>query len=150
MLKYSIWGGFFVRKSKIIIFIVLCIILLTPIVQASTIGVVNSNSNNYVLNSDMKFSKKIVNYDEENQEIEIELSLRNIKKNKKDIENIEVAIVLDNSDSMSEKENNETKKYTTYCATNKFIELIYDNIKKLKVEITQYSNSSQIISSLTD
>ncbi len=138
------------KKSKIIIFIVLCIILLTPIVQASTIGVVNSNSNNYVLNSDMKFSKKIVNYDEENQEIEIELSLRNIKKNIKDIENIEVAIVLDNSASMSEQENNETKKYTTYCATNKFIELIYDNIKKLKVEITQYSDSSQIISSLTD
>lgn len=138
------------RKSKIIIFIVLCIMLLTPVVQASTIGVVNSNSNNYVLNSDMKFTKKIVNYDEENQEIEIELCLRNLNKNKKDIEDIEIAIVLDNSGSMAEKENNETKKDTTYSATNKFIELVYDNIKKLKVGITQYSNSSQIISSLTD
>lgn len=138
------------RKSKIIFFIVLCIMLLTPVVQASTIGVVNSNSNNYVLNSDMKFTKKIVNYDEENQEIEIELCLKNLKKNKKDIEDIEVVIVLDNSGSMNEKENNETKKDTTYSATNKFIELVYNSIKKLKVGITQYSDFSQVISSLTD
>lgn len=150
MLKYKCMGGIFVKKRKLVIFIILCIMLLTPVVQASTIGIVNSNSNNYVLNSDMKFTKKIVNYDEENQEIEIELCLRNLKKNKKDIEDIEVAIVLDNSSSMSEKENNETKKDTTYSATNKFIELVYNNIKKLKVGIAQYSNSSQIISSLTD
>ncbi len=138
------------RKSKLVIFIVLFIMLVTPVVQASTIGVVNSNSNNYVLNSDMKFTKKIVNYDEENQEIEIELCLRNLKKNEKDIEDIEVEIVLDNSGSMAEKENNEAKKDTTYSATNKFIELVYNNIKKLKVGITQYSNSSQVISKLTD
>lgn len=138
------------KKSKLIIFIIICIILLTPVVQASVIGVVNSNSNNYVLNSDMKFTKKIVNYDEENQEIEIELCLKNVKKNKKDVEDIEVAIVLDNSGSMNDGESDETKKDTTYSATNKFIELLYDNIKKLKVGITQYSSSSETISSLTD
>lgn len=138
------------RKSKIIILIILCIILLTPIVQASTIGVVNSNSNNYILNSDMKFTKKIVNYDEENQEIEIELSLKNIKKNEKDIEDIEVAIVLDNSGSMSQVENNESKKDTTYKAAQKFISLLYDNIKKLEVAITQYSDGSRVISTFTD
>lgn len=138
------------RKSKIIFFIVLCMMLLTPVVQASTIGVVNSNSNNYVLNSDMKFTKKIVNYDEENQEIEIELTLKNEKKNEKDIEDIEVAIVLDNSGSMSQVENGESKKDTTYKAAQKFISLLYDNIKKLEVAITQYSDGSSVICNFTD
>lgn len=138
------------RKCKLITFVVLCIILLSTVVQASAIGIVNSNNTKYVLNSNFKFTKKIVNYNEETQEIEIELCIKNIKENKKDIEDIEIAIVLDNSGSMSERENSTTKKETTYNAAYKFIGLLYDNIKKLEVGVTQYSNNSSVITRLTD
>lgn len=138
------------KKCKLLIFVVSFIILVSTSVQASAIGIVNSNSTSYVLNSDMKFTKKIVNYNEETQEIEIELCIENMKENKKDIEDIEIAIVLDNSSSMSESEGNSIRKNITYDAAYKFVGLLYDNIKKLEIGITQYSNNSNVITKLTD
>ena len=138
------------KKCKLITFMVLCIMLLSTGVQASTLSVVNSNSENYILNDDMKFTKKIINYNKETQEAEIELCIKNVKKNKKNVEDIEVVIVLDNSDSMTTIENSKTRKNITYDAAYKFIGLLYDNIKKLSVGVDQYATSTAVVSGLTD
>lgn len=138
------------KKCKLIIVAVLCTILLNTVVYANEIGIVNSNSENEILNDDMKFTKKIVDYNKETQEIEIELCIQNIKKNQKDEEDIEIAIVLDNSGSMSLVESNSSRKQTTYNAAYKFVNLIYDNIKKLKLEVAQFSDNTSILTQLTD
>lgn len=138
------------KKCKLIIVAVLCTILLNTVVYANEIGIVNSNSENEILNDDMKFTKKIVDYNKETKEIEIELCIQNIKKNQKDEEDIEIAIVLDNSASMSVVENNNTRKQSTYSAAYKFVDLIYNNIKKLKLEVAQFADNTSILTPLTD
>lgn len=137
------------KKCKIIITLVLCIFMFNFPVYASVLQTVNSNSDNSIINDDMKFTKKIVNYDTETKEIEIELSIKNMNKNKKDKENIEIITVLDNSSSMGTAENNETRKTTTYNAAKKFVDLIYDNISKLKLGVMQFSDNVGVLANLT-
>lgn len=137
------------KKIRILFVFVLCIFMININTYASVIQTVNSNSNSSIVNNDIKFTKKIVNYNEETKEIEIELSIKNMNKNKKDKEDIEVITVLDNSSSMSGIENGETRKTTTYNATKKFVNLIYENISKLKLGVMQFSNNAGFLVNLT-
>lgn len=88
------------KKYKILIALLLSIFMFNFPVYATVMQTVNSNSDNIIINKDIEFTKKIVNYDTETKEIEIELSIKNIKKNEKDKEDIEVITLLDNSSSM--------------------------------------------------
>lgn len=137
------------KKIRILFVFVLCILMLNLNTYASVIQTVNSNSSNSIINSDIKFTKKIVNYNTETKEIEIELSIKNMNKNKKDKEDIEVITVLDNSSSMAEMQNGETRKATTYKAAARFVDLIYDNITKLKLAVMQFSSTSNMLMNLT-
>lgn len=137
------------KKVRILFISVLCIFMLNINTYASVIQTVNSNSDNSIINNDIKFTKKIVNYNTETKEIEIELSIKNMNKNKKDKEDIEIITVLDDSGSMATVENNETRKTTTYIAATKFVDLIYDNISKLKLGVMKFSKKVELIASLT-
>ncbi len=140
----------YLKKFKSLLIIILFIITLNGFSYASTINVLNTNVNNKIINEDIKFTKKIVSYDKENQEIEIELKIENIKKNVKDKEDIEIAVVLDNSSSMQESQQNQIKKDTTYQSANRFINLVYANIYKLKLGVIQFSDNSQVLTELTN
>ncbi len=138
------------KKSKIMFIIVLFIVFLNSIVNASELKVVNTNSDYSIKNDNIKFTKKIVDYDKEQQEVEIELCIENTKKTEEKKENAEIIILLDNSSSMKNVENSTTRKNTTYKATNKLINSIYNNIDAVKVGIIQYSVSNQILTELTN
>ncbi len=138
------------KKCKVLSLIVLGILLLNSITYASVLEVVDSNSKNNIKNEDIKFTKKIINYDAEMKEAEIELYIENLNKIEEDKQDVEIMLILDNSYSMSTVENNNTRKSTTYNATKKFVDMLYSKISNLKVGVIQYSDGVQFLSELTE
>lgn len=137
------------KKTKVIVIIALGIIMLSTIVYANELKVIDSNDDYKIENQNIEFTKKIVNCNNERQEVEIELCIENIKKDEIETDNTEIILILDNSTSMEEKQATDSRKNITYETVKKLVNSIYNNFEGIELGIVQYSKKANILTKLT-
>lgn len=134
-------GVFSNMKNKIFIGIFLIMILVANISLASystvTMSVVEEPICTIPLGGSSKLEKKLVAKDLANKEVTLQLKVSN--EELPDKPTGEIMLVLDNSDSMTTKVGNTTRKDIIFEAAKSLISTLLDGNEKLKIGVVRFS-----------
>ncbi len=139
--------------KKIISFLILFTILLincTSIFAATStetverektvLELVDESSCDINLDDAGSFNKKMTNFNAENKELTITLTVTNTSKAENISKPVELYLILDNSHSMSENYNNQTKKSHVIQTATAFVNSLFDHFTNPKVGIISFSS----------
>lgn len=143
-------------KKRILSITVLLLIVLVSNVFASTIDstncnfeVVEDNVCNIKITDSSSFEKKIIDYNKENREITIRLTVKNNASTPLD-DPCEIVLLIDNSDSMSNTiSSGGTRMQAVISSAKKFTEELFKS-DTIKVSVVSFSSANGLNARYTD
>lgn len=128
-----------------LVLIIMLIVLMVPIVNASIEGVILKEAENNVctieLGEDGKVVKKLVEVSDENKDVTLQIDVTNLKNEEQQIAPSEIFLVLDNSDSMTrDTVNGVTRKDAVFTAAKSLAESILNAQNNAKIGVVRFSS----------